>query len=549
MKASQTPLRGVVHDPTARYMGGIAGHAGLFSTADDLSKFAEMMLGMGERNGVRVLSPLAVRAYTSPQSPPGQPLLRGLGWDIDSPYSGTRGDLFPVGSYGHTGFTGTSLWMDPYSQTYVILLSNAVHPRLRPAITPLRGKIANAAAAGLHLDSAAGMPVSARLAAPVSVVRTTPTLTGIDVLAAENFVSLKGKRVGLITNHPGITREGKRNIDVMLAGGVALKAIYSPEHGIGGKEDREKIGNGIDASSGLPVWSLYSDTKRKPSEEMLRDIDVIVFDIQDVGSRFYTYVCTMVNAMDEAAKRGIPFIVLDRPNPITGSHVEGPMLDASLHSFIGCIDMPIRHGMTVGELARMVNAKASPKTKLQVIKMKNWSREDWLDATGLMWVDPSPNMRSLNAALLYPGVGMLEGAKLYSVGRGTDAPFEQIGATWIKGRDLAQYLNARNIPGIRVYPTLLRPTASNFAGKTIEGVRFVVTARDSFDSVRFGLELGSALQTLFPGQMDWKANENLVGNMWGITGLSKATAAVDIMAEHAHALELFKERRAPFLLY
>lgn len=552
VRGSETPLRGVVHDPTTRFMGGVAGHAGLFSTAGDLSRFAEMMLGMGVRNGKRIFSPLTVRAFTTPQSPPDQSAVRGLGWDINSPFAGNRGDLFPVGSYGHTGFTGTSLWIDPYTNSYVILLTNSVHPHLRTAITPLRAKVANAAAAGLSVAVQYPPYVSEKRAptsTPFTQSSTGKVLTGIDVLARDGFAALKGKRVGLITNHTGLTRDGKRNIDAMVAAGVQLQALFSPEHGIAGRQDEENIGNTKDQATGVPVYSLYSGGNRRPTGTMLQNVDLLVFDIQDVGARFYTYACTMLNGMEEAAKHKVPFMVLDRPNPVTGEHVEGPILDRGLRSFIGCADLPVRHGMTIGELAQFMNDSLQPKAELRIVKMEGWHRSDWFDGTGLSWVDPSPNMRSLTAALLYPGIGMLEGAKTYSVGRGTDAPFEQVGADWMRGRELAAYLNQRSIPGIRVYPTAFKPTASNFAGKTIEGVRFVVTDRNAFDSVRFGLELGSAIGKLFPGKMNWAANEKLTGKKAVLEQMAKGEVAMLIEQGYAAELQAFRQRRAGFLLY
>jgi uncharacterized protein YbbC (DUF1343 family) len=253
--------------------------------------------------------------------------------------------------------------------------------------------------------------------------------------------------------------------------------------------------------------------------------------------------------MEEAAKRNIEFVVLDRPNPINGLQVEGPLLEPALKSFIGCFAMPLRHGMTLGEIATMMNAAAPKKANLRVVKMRNWARSDWFDSTGQPWINPSPNMRSLNAALLYPGIGMLEGGKVYSVGRGTDAPFEQIGAAWIKGQLLAEYLNGRHIPGIRVYPTRMSPTSSNFAGKTIEGVRFVITNRETFQPVRFGLEVGSALAKLFPGQMNWAANDKLVGNRDVLQRLEKGDDPASIERDHAAALESFRQRRSAYLLY
>lgn len=550
VKGAETPLRGVVHDPTSRFMGGVAGHAGLFSTAWDLAKFAEMMLNYGERGGVRVFSPLTIRTFTSPHSPAGETAVRGLGWDIDSPFSSNRGDLFPVGSYGHTGFTGTSLWIDPHTDTYVIFLSNSVHPKLRPAISPLRGKVASAAAAGLPLTAPPFVPSQPSVVARAKPrLRVAQVLNGIDVLAAEGFSLLKGQRVGLITNHTGITRDGRRNIDAMIAGGVQLKALYSPEHGLAGRADQENIAHGTDEATGLSVWSLYFGGNRRPNDRMLDGIDTLVFDIQDVGARFYTYMCTMKNAMEEAASRKIRFVVLDRPNPITGVRVEGPMLQPELQSFIGCFPMPLRHGMTLGELATMMNAWAEPKADLQVVRMRGWERTDWFDSTGQQWIDPSPNMRSLNAALLYPGIGMLEGGKTYSVGRGTDAPFEQVGADWMDGRRLATYLNERNIPGIRVYPTVLQPASSNFAGKTVDGLRFVITDRDTFDSVRFGTELGVALSKLFPGKMDWKTNEKLAGSLIFLQALESAADPAAIQRRFERDTEEFRSRRTQFLLY
>ncbi len=548
--AGAAPLRGVVHDETTRDMGGVAGHAGLFTTAADLAKFATMMLGLGERDGVRIFSPLTVRLFTSPQSPADQPILRGYGWDISSPFSGNRGELFPAGSYGHTGFTGTSLWMDPATNSFVILLANSVHPNRRPPITSLRGRVASMAAAGLNVDVAAGSIVlSQRPPAVPPAARNADVLTGLDVLVEEGFESLKGKRVGLITNHTGLSRDGRRNIDLMLAAGVKLTALFSPEHGIAGKEDHENVANAKDEASGLPVNSLYLGANRRPADDTLRDLDVLVFDIQDVGARFYTYTCTMANAMEEAAKRKLSFVVLDRPNPITGTRVEGPMLDPELKSFIGCAVMPVRHGMTMGELAQMINNDFHPKADLRVVTMKNWQRGDWFDSTGLPWVNPSPNMRSLNAALLYPGIGMLEGGKVYSVGRGTDAPFEQIGADWIRGRELAAYLNGRRIPGIRVYPTRFQPVSSNFSGKTIEGVRFVITDRQAFSSTGFGLELGVALAKLFPGKMIWNADQKLTGNPAVLKAIEAGEDPASIGERQRSGLLQFMERRKTHLLY
>ena len=548
------PLRGVVHDETTRYMGGVAGHAGLFTTALDLQKFAEMMTHMGESKGISLFSPLAIRKFIEPQTPPDQAILRGLGWDMDSPFSSNRGELFPIGSFGHTGFTGTSIWVDPATQSYVIFLSNSVHPYRRPAATALRARIGTIVAASLGIDvqgvSLTGYNETlggAGIRRPAA--HNAQVQTGFDVLAAENFATFKGKRVGLITNHTGRSRNGSRNIDIMLQRGVKLTALYSPEHGIAGKEDHENIGHSKDTASGLRIWSLYSGTNRKPSAEMLNGIDVLVFDIQDVGARFYTFLSTLKNAMEEAAKRKIPFIVLDRPNPITGVKVEAPMLDSDAISFVGCYPMPLRHGMTLGELAMMMNSEENLGTGLRVVQMKNWSRGDWFDSTGLVWIDPSPNMRSLNAALLYPGVAMLEYSRNYSVGRGTDAPFEQVGADWIDGPKLAQYLNGRQIPGVRLYATRFTPRDSYFKDKEIQGVRFVITDRMAFDSTRLGMEIGVALQKLFPGKIQWDANKRLIGSKDVLEGMKAAKDPRLIQQGEMDALQEFIAKRKKYLLY
>lgn len=549
------PLRGVVHDDTARYMGGVAGHAGVFTTADDLAKFAQMMLDKGEAsNGVRLFNAATVEKFTTPQSPADQPILRGLGWDIDSPYSSERGDLFPIGSYGHTGFTGTSLWIDPFSRTYVILLTNSVHPHRGNSINSLRSRISTIAAEsfgiaapGVKLTGYNETIVGAGLHRVVEPMGKT--LTGLDVLAQQNFASLRGKRIRLITNQTGIDRNGKRNIDLMVAAGISVTALFSPEHGLYGVEDRPDIPNTKDPATGIPVFSLFQTSTHRITPEMLTGVDALVFDVQDVGARFYTYSCTMLYAMEEASKNHLPFFVLDRPNPITGVRVEGPMLDAGLESFVGCFEMPLRHGLTLGELANMVNGERNLGVDLHVIPMQGWDRGDWFDSTGLPWVDPSPNMRSLNAATLYPGIAMLENSNDYSVGRGTDAPFEQIGADWIHGNELAEFLNGRYIPGVRVYPTRFRPTSSNFAGKTIEGVRFVITNRDEFDSTRFGLEIAYALEKLYPGKISFETNRLLIGNRDVIASLHGDKDPRAIVQQMEESVGDFVRKREKYLLY
>lgn len=554
LKETGHVLRGVVHDPTARNMGGVAGHAGLFSTAADLSRFAQMLLNGGELDGVRIVSSLTIRKFTEPQSPPDQPILRGLGWDIDSPLSRNRGELFPIGSFGHTGFTGTSLWIDPSSRTYVILLTNSVHPTVKPSVNPLRSKVATIVAASVGI-AAQGVTVTGynetytQAGVHREVSRNAKTQTGLDVLVANRFAPLQGKRVGLITNQTGVDRQGRRNIDLMRQAGVNLVALFSPEHGFLGVEDREGLQNTVDPATALKVFSLYGATQR-PTPEMLRGIDALVFDIQDVGVHFYTYETTMAFAMEAAAKADIEYYVLDRPNPITGVHVEGPLLDAANTSFVGYFaGLPVRHGMTMGELAQLFNGENKIGARLTVVRMNDWQRGDWFDAGALPWINPSPNMRSLKAATLYPGMGLLEYSPNYSVGRGTDSPFEQVGAAFIGGRELAAYLNARQIPGVRVYPTSFTPTESNLKGKRTEGVRFEITNRDLFDSTRLGIELAGALQALYPGKLDYKINARLIGSDDTIRRIAAGEDPRSIVDGFSDSVSRFVQLRAKYLLY
>ena len=517
--ATGKPFRGVVHDPTARYMGGVAGHAGVFSTADDIARYAQAMLDR------RFFAPATVEVFTSPASPPDHPILRGLGWDIDSPYSSNRGDIFPRGvSFGHTGFTGPALWIDPVSKSFVVIMTNRVHPKGGRSINEWRRSIATIAARGLGLGPANHL-----------------TLTGLDVLEQEGFASLQGKRIGLLTNQTGVDRQGRRNVDVMLAAGVKVTALFGPEHGIAGTQDQPTIADSRDTATGLPVFSLYANSRFRLTPEMLRGVDTLVFDIQDVGVRFFTYNCTMLFALEAAAKANLPFYVLDRPDPITGLHVEGPLLDPDLQGITGCFSLPVRHGLTPGELATMGNAEHKWNADLHVVKMRDWQRGDWFDSTGLPWIDPSPNMRSLNAATLYPGLALIESSKNYSVGRGTDAPFEQIGADWVHGVELAAFLNARYIPGVRVYPTHLTP-------KT-EGVRFVITDREQFDSIRLGLEVAYALHKLYPGKIDFEQSKLLIGNRKVIDALKAGDDPRVIEQGLMNDIATFMNRRRPFLLY
>jgi uncharacterized protein YbbC (DUF1343 family) len=435
----------------------------------------------------------------------------------------------------------------------VILLANSGHPDARPPLSPLRSKVATiaAAAVGIKVRGVTLTGYNETLSgagARREVARNGATKTGLDVLVERKFQPLAGKRVGLITNQTGVDRLGRRNIDLMRQAGIAVAALFSPEHGIAGSEDRQGIADGIDRATGIQVFSLYGKTLR-PTAEMLRGVDALVFDIQSVGVRFYTYETTMAYAMEAAAKAGIPFYVLDRPNPLTGVRVEGPPLEAANQSFIGYFaGMPVRHGMTIGELARLYNAENKIGAALTVIPIEDWQRGDWFDATNLPWTNPSPNLRSLKAAMLYPGLGMLEFAKI-SVGRGTDSPFEQIGADFIGGRELAAYLNQRQIPGVRVYPASFTPTDSNFKGVRIEGVRFEIVNRELLDSMRLGLEVAAAIQKLYPGKIDWAVAQKLIGSAEVVRRLQAGEDPRSIEQATEDGVEGFLTLREKYLIY
>ncbi len=402
-------LRGVVHDPTARRMGGVAGHAGLFSTADDLAIFCRMLLGGGAVGTTRILSPLAVARMTSPATPAGEANIRGFGWDIDSSYSANRGELLPLGSFGHTGFTGTSIWIDPATGVFVVFLSNRVHPDGRGDVTPLRARVATIVGAallpvpGVVTDLAFNRQVFDSQIPAVPAPPALPILTGLDVARADGFKALAGRsRVGLVTNHTGRARDGAAAIDLLAdVPGAKLVALFSPEHGIRGILDAA-VPSSKDERTGLPIHSLYGATQR-PTAAMLDGLDAIVIDLQDIGTRFYTYMTTMAYVMEEAAARKIKVVVLDRPNPIGGVSIEGPTLDESSVAFVGYLPaMPIRHSLTMGEIAKLFNGEKKIGADLTVVAMKNWRRDTWFDETGLPWVSPSPNMRNLYQATLYP---------------------------------------------------------------------------------------------------------------------------------------------------
>jgi uncharacterized protein YbbC (DUF1343 family)/CubicO group peptidase (beta-lactamase class C family) len=538
---------GTVHDGVASRMGGVAGHAGLFSTAHDLSIFARMMLNHGSLHDVKILDPSTVEKMTLPQSPSDRIPLRGLGWEIDGPLAANRDELFPAGSYGHTGFTGTGIWIDPISETYVIILTSRLHPMGKGNADPLRSQI-------LSLVSGVVGSVS-----PEQVLAKRPSMkntydgdsqgkvqTGLEVLVAKRCSPLVGLRVGLITNHSGVDSGGRRSIDLIRrAPGVRLVKIFSPEHGLSGKLEG-RVPHTRDSSTGLPVYSLYGNLLR-PSKKMLEGVDVLVLDIQDAGVRFYTYLTTLGYAMEAAAKKGIPFFVLDRPNPLTGSIVQGPMMDKEMQSFPSYFPLPIRHGMTMGELAEMFNVENKIGVKLHIIKMAGYQRTSWYDETGLPWVNPSPNLRSLTQAVLYPGVAMVEGANV-SVGRGTDTPFELLGAPWVSADELTHYLNKRQIPGVRFRPAHFVPRGYRFKDEPCHGIRMILDDRQRLDSPSLGIEIASALYHLYPKDFEIEKMLAIMGSRQLIDGIKESEPHA-IVSKWEESLEAFLKLRAKYLLY
>jgi uncharacterized protein YbbC (DUF1343 family) len=541
-------MQGEVHDPRAHLLGGVAGHAGLFSTAEDLAVYAQMMIGQGQYGEQRILAPQTVatmtRGYrllggsrsTMEGVPPNPPVfLRGLGWDKRSGYSINRGELMTDAAFGHGGFTGTVLWIDPRLELFVIFLSNRLHPDGKGNVNSLAGRIGTVAAASIT-DLSTNSETSREV------------LTGIDVLVRDNFRQLAGRKIGLITNHTGVSRDGQSTVKLLHeAKGVTLAALFSPEHGFEGKLDVSKIGDIQDAATGLRVYSLYGET-RKPTPEMLESIDTLVFDIQDIGARFYTYVSTMGEAMKAAAEHKRRFVVLDRPNPIGGVAVAGPILDQGKESFVGFHQLPVRHGMTIGELARLFKAELKLDLELDVVACEGWRRADTWDATGLTWINPSPNMRSLTQALLYPGIGLLETTNL-SVGRGTDTPFEVIGAPWLDGQKLAAELNGQRLSGVSFVPIAFTPASSKFANERCGGVNIAITDRTRFEPLRTGFAIAAALRKVYPTDWEAKSYGRLLGNERTLQAVLDGKPPGEILEVAREGVSAFERRRLTHLIY
>ena len=549
-----TILRGLVHDPTARRMGDGPGHAGLFSTADDLAIFCRMLLGGGTFGQTHILKPETINTMISAATPLSGGYIRALGWDLDTTYNcgSEKRSQLPI---DHSGFTGTKLWLDPESGLYVIFLSNRVHPDGEGDVFDLREHIITIAASVVDGQAKPAEPAEGSSAVSIQRLdllseKTQPrghVLSGLDVLRAENFGRLAGRRIGLLTNQTGQARDGASTIDLFYrAPNLRLNALFSPEHGVHGILD-DRVPSSRDKKTGLVIHSLYG-RRLRPTAEMLAGIDTVVVDLQDIGARYYTYMTTMAYMLEAAAKQKIRFMVLDRPNPINGLQIEGPILNREFIGFTGYFPMPVRHGLTMGELARLFNGENDIGVELTVVKMQGWRRQYWFDETGLPWVNPSPNIRNLVQATLYPGIGAIEGTRI-SVGRGTDTPFEQVGAPWIVGVQLASELNARDLAGVRFYPVSFTPQSSKFAGERCQGVFILLTDRQQLQPVRLGLEVAAILHRLYPAEYRLEEEDTLLGSETVLSNILAGEDPTRVVQAWEADEKQWRQLRSRYLLY
>ncbi|MEX3970587.1 exo-beta-N-acetylmuramidase NamZ domain-containing protein [Paraburkholderia caribensis] len=549
--------QGHVHDPLASALEGVAGNAGLFSTAADLARFARMLLngGLADSEGAtpaavrraRILRPESIDKMAVPLSADATPPWRGLGWELDAPLATNRYRLPPIGAIGHTGFTGTGIWIDFVTRRFLIVLTNRVHEANGGDVAALRVQT-------LALLSSGIGPVTPRqIAHAVPDARDAlgravrppaangPVRTGIDVLAAQQFSTLAGMRIGLVTNRTGFDAHGERTVDVLLhAPGVTLVRLFSPEHGLDIDAD-EPVRDSVDPSSGLVVHSLYGETKRF-APGALDGLDALVFDLQDAGVRFFTYETTLGYALEAAAAAHIPLIVLDRPNPLGADRFGGPSLDAGRDSFTGYFPLPLQHGMTSGELARLFNEARHIGADLRVVPMEGYLRSMRFADTGLGWLPISPNLRTLSALDLYPDVALLEGANV-SVGRGTPHPFEWVGAPWIDGARLAAALNGSR-DDARFEPVDFVPTESTYRGQLCHGVRITRT-QSARAPGSLGVALVATLHTLYPQAFDIAATRDAIGSaaIWQAIERGDGPDALQtLMAREADAFQPVRQR-------
>jgi uncharacterized protein YbbC (DUF1343 family) len=481
-------IRGVVDDPRAYRLGGVAGHAGLFASAGDLARFAQMLLRRGELDGVRVLSERSVAELLRPRRVQGA--TRTPGFDAQSAYALGRGLLMSERAVGHGGYTGTSLWLDPEQDVFVVLLSNRVHVGPHGSIHPLASAVADLAL------RAAAQPTP------------RPLRVGIDVLQAEAFARLRGRKLALLTHLAARDARGETTLRLLArAPKLNLKTLFSPEHGLAADAEGSV---GSTTTLGLPVHSLFGRT-RKPSAEMLAGVDCVVIDLVDVGTRFYTYMATSLAVIEAAAERGLDVVLLDRPNPIDGEHVEGPLSEPSYRSFVNYHPLPLRHGMSAGELARLLIAEREIPARLHVVAVEGWQRSQWFGQLGLPWHAPSPNLASPTHALLYPAIGLVEGTNL-SVGRGTPRAFHVLGAPFVDGAALARAIEAGGAPGVRVSATRFRPKVGPYAGSSVPGVAFEITDPGAFSATHLGFGVIAALHTLYPREWETARLAQLVAH-------------------------------------
>jgi uncharacterized protein YbbC (DUF1343 family)/CubicO group peptidase (beta-lactamase class C family) len=526
-------IHGVVHDPRAYRLGGVAGHAGLFSTAHDVARFARMLLNGGALDGTRVLSETAVAEMT--RSARVGDSARALGWDVRSEYSRLRGTLMSDRSFGHGGYTGTSLWIDPRLDLFVVLLSNRVHPDGKGNVIGLAGAVADAAVRAFgHRDATCALPQGR-------------VLPGIDVLREQGYAALAGQKVGLVTHLAARSADGPTTLDLIAhAPGVTLAAIFSPEHGLEGKREGV-IADGRDKTAGVPVFSLFGPTRR-PSAEMLQGIDVLVVDLVDVGTRFYTYMSTLHEVLRAAGERHLKVVVLDRPNPLGGVAVEGPVLDDSVHTFVNHYALPVRHGLTAGELAALINREEQLGVDLKIVEARNWRRELTFARSGLAWTAPSPNLKSAQAALLYPSVGLLESSNL-SVGRGTDRAFEQFGAPWLNAAGVVAALRQAQLPGVRFAAIEFTPASDRYAHERCHGVRLQVSDAGAFKPVRTALEVARALLALHRGEWEAEKLQKLLGSAESMRGLLAGENVAELERGWEPGLARYRARRSGVLRY
>jgi uncharacterized protein YbbC (DUF1343 family)/CubicO group peptidase (beta-lactamase class C family) len=524
-------IHGVVHDPRAYRLGGVAGNAGLFSTARDLSRYARMLLGGGELDGVRVLQPASVAKMTA--SARIGDSVRTLGWDMRSMYSRLRGTKLSERAFGHGGYTGVSLWIDPGLDLFVLLLSNRVHPDASGNVIGLAGEIADAAVNALEPEAC--------------LQKTAHVQPGIDVLRAQGFAPIAGKRIGVLTHLAARTAAGEPTLSVLQHDKrVHVAAIFTPEHGL--QSAREgAIADARDAKAGVPIYSLFGATRR-PTAEMLAGLDAVVVDLVDVGTRFYTYMSTLHEMLRAASENHVEVIVLDRPNPIGGVAVEGPLLDAGVHSFVNHMRLPVRHGMSAGELARLMNDGEAIGAQLRVVEARGVRREMLFADTGLRWFSPSPNLPDAQTTLLYPAIGLLESTNL-SVGRGTKTPFAVLGAPWIDAAALAADLQAMQLPGVRFEGVAFTPKQAPYAGQACHGVRLVLQDPRAFQPVRSGLAIAHALLARYRTQWQAEKLEKLLGHAATLAALERGDDVANLPALWQPDLARFEEQRRKFLIY